>query len=350
MDDRVNFGLIGCGEIATYTSTAILESLHARVVYCMDPVEFLAQDLAKRHDARSTTRLEDLLADKDVQAVIVSTPHYLHSPLSVQAAQAGKHVLSEKPMACTLTQADAMIEAAARAKVKLGVLLPQRLHWPFFKAAELVRAGAIGEVVAVKLSQLGNKPLRYWTGGWTGRVQTQWRTLLEQSGGGFLTMNLIHELDAVIGVLDLKPARIYAEYGNFRTPDAQVEDFISFVLRAVDGKLVSLDGSSAAVGGESFGTRFYGQKGQIVASGDVVRLYLEEESAGLEAGKWHELAAPEDYPKNSRAGTVDAFAQWVLGQGEFHAPGKEGRRSLEIVRGAYLSMQRGGLVKFPVQE
>ena len=247
MSDRVNFGLIGCGEIAAQTSRAILESANARVVHCMDLVADLAADLAGKHGAKSTAHLDDLLADRDVQAVIVSTPHYMHAPLTVQAARAGKHVLSEKPMACTLSQADEMIAAAAAAGVKLGVLFPARLAFPYRKAAELLAGGAVGQVLAVKLHGMGNKPAGYWAGGWTGRVKTDWRPKLATSGGGFLIMNQIHDLDMVVGLLGLRPTRIYAEYGTFRTP-VEVEDFLSFVMRTESGTLVSLDGASAAIG------------------------------------------------------------------------------------------------------
>jgi predicted dehydrogenase len=350
MSDRLNFGLIGCGEIAAQTSRAILESSSARVVHCMDVVADLAADLAGKHGARSTTRLENLLADKDVQAVIVSTPHYLHAPLSVQAARAGKHVLSEKPMACTLTQADEMIAAAAAAGVKLGILFPARLDFPYRKAAELLGGGAIGQVLAVKLHGMSNKPPSYWAGGWTGRVKTDWRPKLATSGGGFLIMNQVHDLDMMVGLLDLRPTRIYAEYGTFRTP-VEVEDFLSFVMRTENGTLVSVDGSSAAIGGEAFGTRLYGQKGQLHLADGRVRVFLDAPWGDLEAGKWIELFAPQAVtPPNSRAATVDAFAGWVMGQGQYHAPGAEGRRSLEIIRGAYLSMKRGGPVAFPVRE
>ena len=350
MTDRVNFGLIGCGEIAEQTSRAILESAHARVVHCMDPVGSLAADLAGKHGARSTTRLDDLLADREVQAVIVSVPHFLHAPLTVQAARAGKHVLSEKPMACTLTQADEMIAAAAAAGVKLGLFFPGRLQFACQKAAELVAAGAIGPVVAAKIHAMSNKPARYWSGGWTGRIQTDWRPKLATSGGGYLIMNQIHDVDMLIGILDLKPTRIYAEYGTFRTP-VEVEDFLSFVMRTQEGTLVALDGSSAAVGGESLGTRLYGRTGQIhLAEDRKLRVFLEAAWGGLPAGEWTEVTAPADYPKNTRTMAADAFARWVLGQAEYHAPGAVGRRSLEIIRGAYLSMKRSGPVTFPVKE
>lgn len=362
MAERLRFGMIGCGEIAVQTSGCVLQSEHARVVHCMDPVKSVAEDLAAKHDAKASDKTEELLADDDVQAVVISTPHYLHSPLSVQAAEAGKHALTEKPIACTLAQADAMIEAASKAGVRLGVLFPARFGFGAQKARELVRAGALGKIVAVKFHAMGDKPGHYWDGGYTGRVKDDWRVTLQKSGGGFLIMNMIHNLDAMIHILDLRPRRIYAEYGTFRTP-VEVEDFISFVMRFTsagearedDGGIASLDGSSAAAGDESFGDRIYGERGQIAMAGGKLRVFLKEARGDLKADEWVTLSPPEGFP-NPRTAAVDAFARSCISglSGGFlcevPVPGEEGRRSLEIVRGAYLSMKRGGPVEFPVRE
>ena len=349
MSERLALGLIGCGEIAVQTSQCILASESARVVHCMDVREELALDLAAGHEARATDRLEGVLGDEEVRAVVISTPHHLHAPLSVRCAQAGKHVLVEKPIACTLAEADDMIAAADRAGVRLAVMHPQRLDFPFVKARELVRAGALGDVLAVKIHAMSLKPEHYWHGGYTGRVKDDWRISLATSGGGFLIMNLIHNLDSMVSVLDPAPERIYAEYATLRTP-VEVEDFVSFVMRLGGGAVVSLDGASAAVGGESFGDRIYGQKGQIVL-GKPLRVFLAEPWEQIEAGQWVEVPAPQDGP-DSRTLCIDGFARAVLGEGAGPAPvwGREGRRALEIARGAYLSMQRGGPVTFPVQE
>lgn len=349
MAQKVNFGLIGCGEIAVHTSNAILETESARVVHCMDTVEGLAKDLAEKHDARSTTRVDDLLADDDVQAVVISTPHFLHAPLAVQSAKAKKHVLSEKPMACTLAEADGMIEAADKAGVKLGVLFPARLGFGQQKAKELVQGGAIGRIVAVKIHSMAKKPEHYWHGGYSGRARSDWRISLDKSGGGFLVMNLIHNLDSLVSIIDPKPKRIYAEYDTFLT-DVEVEDYISFLLRLRDGAIVTLDGSSAAAGDGSFGDHIYGEKGQIVHSGGECKVFLEEPYGDIKAGDWVTLEKPEDFPSNSRAVHVELFARAVLSGGEVPVSGREGRRSLEIARGAYLSMKRGEPAVFPVEE
>jgi len=347
MSDRVNVGLIGCGEIAKVGAECIKRAEHVRVVQCMDIREDLAKDLAEFHGATSTGWLEDVLDNADVQAVIISVPHYRHAPLSIAAAKAGKHVLVEKPIACTLTQADEMIAAAAAAGVQLGVFHPTPLTFPAVKARELVRGGAIGEVVAVKLHETNDKPESYWHGGFTGRAPDDWRVSLASSGGGYLIMNQIHNLSTMTTILDWKPERIYAEYGTFRTK-VEVEDFISFVMRLSGGAIVSLDGSSAAVGRGSFGDHIYGTKGQIVL-GKPLKVTVTEPWGDLKVGEVNELVAPEGFP-DARTAAADGFAKAILEGGDVPIPGAHGRRVLEIVRGAYLSMQQGRPVPFPVRE
>lgn len=348
MSESVAYGLIGCGEIAVDTSEAILDSQLARVVHCMDVKERLAGDLAAKHDARSTARVEELLADGEVEAVIISTPHYLHAPLTVQAAAAGKHVLTEKPIACNLTEADEMIAACAEANVKLCVLHPMRLGFPSVRGRELVAAGAIGEVVAVKMDFMNYKAETYWTGGFSGRVQTDWRIKRDKAGGGCLMTNLVHNLDSMVAILDLAPQRIYAEYATLCT-QVEVEDFVSFVMRLEGGAIVSADCSSAAVGERPLCDRIYGKKGQIAMNFRGIKVFLIEPFEDLEPWKWIDLPGPDDFPSPRKA-VVEGFSRAIRDGAEVPISGEQGRRALEIVRGAYLSMERGAPVEFPVQE
>ena len=348
MSERLNLAFLGCGEISVHSSDAVSRSARARIVHCMDIRKDLAADIAGRHDAKSTDELDVVLADADVQAVVISTPHFQHAPLSIAAARAGKHVLVEKPMACTLTEADAMIAAADDAGVKLAVFLPQRLSFGYATARRLVAAGAIGDVVAYKIHDLADKPGDYWHGGFTGRAKDDWRMSLATSGGGFLLMNEIHNLDSFVSIVDPRPQRIYAEYGTFRTP-VEVEDFLSMVMRLDSGAVVSLDGSSAAVGCETHGDRVYGTKGQLAPGNKTCRVHLSEPWEDIPADQWVELTAGEDYP-DSRTAYLDAFCRAVMDDTDPPVSGAEGRRSLEIARGAYLSMRRGAVVSFPVQE
>ncbi len=349
MSDPVRFGLIGCGEIAVQTSKAMLECECAVVVHCADPVENLAIDLAGKHDARHSARAEDLLANENVEAVIISTPHWLHSPLAVQAAEAGKHVIGEKPMACTLPEADAMIDAAAEAGVQLGVFFPSRYGRPVRKARELITGGALGRIVGAKLYQMTRKPDSYWEGGFTGRSPGDWRKSLATSGGGILIMNLVHALDAMIYMIDPKPQRIYAEYDTFATT-VEVEDYLTFVMRCQDGSIVTLDGSSAAFDKAGpAGDRIFGENGHIVIT-DKPAVYLNEPWGDIPAGELVPLIDADAPKVNDRTAYIDDFVRAIRKGEPIPVPGPEARRSLEIIRGAYLSMQRGCVVEFPVVE
>ena len=347
MTKQLNVGLIGCGEIAAGTTKSIQGAPSLRVVQCMDIRRDIAENLAKVYDAPATDGLDDVLSNGDVQAVIISTPHYEHAPVAIAAAKAGKHVLVEKPIARILKEADAMIDAADRAGVKLCVFQVTAAAFDAVKAGELIRGGAIGNVAAVKLHGMACKPESYWHGGYTGRVKDDWRMSLKTSGGGFLIMNQIHQLGTMVAALDLRPERIYAEYGTFATP-VEVEDFISFVMRLKGGAIFSLDGSSAAIGGGSFGDHIYGTKGHIVL-GNPMKVHLSEPWGDLKAGEVNELSAPEEYA-DPRARMAEGFARAVLDGGQVPFDGRQGRRALEIVRGAYLSMKRGRPVSFPVKE
>ena len=168
--DRLRIGMIGCGEIAVRMATAIASSRHAQHVMVMDTQGALAQDLGEKHGVPWTDRADALLANPAVDAVYIAVPHHLHASLTIQAAEAGKHILVEKPIAITLPDAEGMI-AAARAN---GVWLSVNFHAqvdPLCQAARnLVAQGAIGQVVGTRIVFRGDKPASYWAAGYSGRV------------------------------------------------------------------------------------------------------------------------------------------------------------------------------------
>ena len=142
----LRIGMIGCGEIAVQNAKAVHEAPNATIAAVADVNEAVAQDLAGRYNAPYHTATEELLARDDVDAVVISVPHFLHAPLAIQAAQAGKHVIVEKPMATTLAEAEQMLAAANAAGVQLATLYCQR-YLPYVQRAKsLIDQGALGRV------------------------------------------------------------------------------------------------------------------------------------------------------------------------------------------------------------
>jgi predicted dehydrogenase len=152
MDRELGFAIIGTGMVAGYHARAIAQTPGTRLVTLVASGPERAAQAAARFGAPCDYDLEAVLARDDVDAVCVCTPSGLHAPQAVAAARAGKHVLVEKPLALSLADADAMIEAARAAGVLLAVALQRRTDPDFAAVKAAVEAGELGRMVLGSVS------------------------------------------------------------------------------------------------------------------------------------------------------------------------------------------------------
>lgn len=171
----LRIAMVGCGEIAVQNSKAIKNAPNTSIVQAMDLDIRLAKRLAALHEAPCTTNFDEVLANKDVEAVFLAVPHHLHAPMAIQAMKAGKHVIVEKPMANTVADCEEMIEVARKEGVTLSVCYCQRYSPALMQAKELIEKGAVGRILGTEIAfgQVRNES--YWTVGFTGRAKTDWR-------------------------------------------------------------------------------------------------------------------------------------------------------------------------------
>jgi predicted dehydrogenase len=259
MDRILKIGMLGCGEIAYEGSgPSIKKARNAEMIVAMDPVGHVAASFGQDFRMDHTTELEDVLGNDEVDAVVISAPHYMHEPLTVQAARAGKHVMCEKPIACTLEQADRMIEACRETGVLLSINMVTRYSAVTIKGRELVDQGVVGKIMGLQFHVMADKPTSYWSGGYSGRVPTDWRPSVEQSGGGVLVMNLVHDIDRFRYMTGLEVVRAYSEFDTFAT-DVEVEDYIAVTYRYDNGAIGNATASSCAKGRGGTGNRIVGR-------------------------------------------------------------------------------------------
>ena len=357
MTKQLGFGLIGLGEIA-YKSTALLlqQAHNATMVAGVDPVEHVCQSFEDTYHIPCSTNLQDVLENPDVDAVVVSTPHYLHTPLAIEAAKAGKHVVVEKPMATDIHDAQAIISACNSAGVLCSAKEGGVRYQPSTqRARELIQSGAIGDVMAIQIYGAANKPVSYWTGGYTGRVETIWRKRKAMAGGGILIMNYIYDIYRMRYVTGLEVQRVFAEYDTYRT-DVEVEDFITVSLRFSNGALGTVTASSCAPGAskqgmrgsKASGNRIYGTAGQIVFEGGDLLLYTDKEVPGIQTGEWTKESFPPDAMENAWVTYFEHFADAVLHGGTVDIPGEEGYKDLEVILAAYQSGESHQSVTLPL--
>lgn len=350
--NNLRFGVVGCGEIAAATCLGLSASPNTSIAMLMDTRPETLADLAELYQVPTTTDFEDVLKNPDVDAVYIATPHYLHMPLGIRAAQAGKHVLVEKPIATTLEDADKLIAACESAGVKLGVAYYAQVDDGHIMARDLIRAGILGDIISVRLTSISDKPTYYWQGGYTRRVKTDWRTSKAQAGGGVMLMNISHDLNSVRFVTGLEVTRVFAESDTLAT-DIEVEDTIGAVLRFQNGAIGVIQAGSALRGGDyqsKDGPRIYGTKGQIIlnSSGRMMKpsIYLTEAAEGSAPGQWREL---EFTGKSAdRQSIVEGFANAVLLNEQPPTTGQDGSKVLEIVLACYRSAQEGQVVTLPM--
>lgn len=143
MAQRIRVAIIGCGGISRGHARGYLQSPDLfEVVACCDERGELAEERAQQLGAKFVTAdYREVIASDDVDAVDICLPHHLHAEVAIAAAQAGKHVLVEKPIANTLDEANAMIEAAKKSGVVLMVAHNERYMPVYRKAKELVEQG-----------------------------------------------------------------------------------------------------------------------------------------------------------------------------------------------------------------
>src|SRR5205809_850899 len=122
------FGIIGCGMIARFHAKAIADVKGAKLVACFDAIPAAVEKFSAETGCKGYTKLADMLADPAVDVVTIGTPSGAHMKPAVQAANAGKHVIVEKPLEITLKRCDAIIHACEKNKVKLCTVFPSRFH------------------------------------------------------------------------------------------------------------------------------------------------------------------------------------------------------------------------------
>ena len=158
--ENIGIGVIGCGGMGRSLANGANAVEGIEVICVSDVQEELAKTLAENLEADYTTDYHKLLGNDDIQAVLIASPPFLHAQMAVDAANAGKHVFSEKPMAPTLDDCDAMLNAASENNVKLTIGLVCRYHATHSKVREIVHSGELGSPANMMVHRIG------WTVGW----------------------------------------------------------------------------------------------------------------------------------------------------------------------------------------
>jgi predicted dehydrogenase len=221
----IRWGIIGAGDIADrIMAPAMRQAPRSELVAVARRDRAAAEAFARKHGARRTyDAVESLLEDPEVDAVYVATPVWRHCPDTLAAAEHGKHVLCEKPMALNVREGERMRAAIEKANVRFMTCFYQRFNARHRKIRELLAAGTIGRVTAVRMNFSGRSPDRVGA----------WRQDPALSGGGSYMDNASHCVDLLRFLFG--EIRAVSAFVDTLAASYPVEDTATSILRLANG-------------------------------------------------------------------------------------------------------------------
>lgn len=321
----IGWGVLGCGDITDKRGApAIRRQENSRLVAFQSRSPEQARSFAERHGAeRWTTDRSELLRDPEVTAVYVATEHHRHLDDVLAAAEAGKHVLCEKPLANSVADGQRMIDTCAANGVALQVAYYRRYYPKLVRMKELLVSGAIGEPVTAAIhlsSRLRPEAI----------TPDNWRLNATLSGGGQLVDTGSHRLDLLCWMLGT-PERVAAFVDTGEMP-IQAPDTESLLIRMASGVHVTTHHGLRSPSDDRF--EIWGTQGVLSATSvDGPSLELR---AGGNVERWE---LPKD--ANVHFPLIDDFAQRLASGQPPRYTGEDGLQASRIIEAAYRSAACG---------
>ncbi len=348
MDQVYGFALVGCGTIARTHVDAIAAIPRARLVAVCDVIQERAWELAAVTGAEAAD-LDRILEREDVDVVSVLVPSGLHASIGTRAAEAGKHVLVEKPIDVSLEAADHLIATARRAGVKLGVISQHRFDPGVQQLREAVAGGRLGRLVLGDAIVKWYRTQQYYDSG-------DWRGTWALDGGGCLVNQGIHSVDLLRWIMG-PVERVFARCAT-AAHRIEVEDVALGLLRFASGALGVLETSTAVYPGMAERLEVTGTEGTMVVEagqltlcelrrGEDVPAYGRKLGRGY-AGTTAGAASPTIGSESHRAQLAD-FVAAIDEDRDPLVDGEQGRNALELVLAVYESARSGREVELPLR-
>lgn len=335
----LGFAIIGIGNIAPIHATAIQNTPDAQLVVVCTRNQARGRAFVDKFGGTYIADYHAVLARNDVDVVAICTPHDLHVPMAIDAARAGKHILIEKPMARNVAECDAMIQAAERAGVTLGVIAQMRFD-PLVSNLQSLISNSLGKIIWVSANVLWYRTDEYYHSG-------AWRGTREHEGGGVLINQAIHMVDLMLYLTGM-PTRVTAQTRTLNH-QIEVEDAALAILEYTDNRLGLIQATVAAYPGYPERLEIIGTRGSAIYHRGEARLewHITEprDDGEVRGAASSGAAAPMAI---SAAGHIAQFQDFVAAIREQRAPrvdGHEGRKSVAVVEAVYRSAACGQRVE-----
>ena len=325
-----HIGLIGGGNI---TQT------HARAARAICGVEISAIQgtnsekiarLCREHGGTSYQDFDAFLKHRPMDLVLIGSPSGLHATQGIAAARQGLHVLTEKPIEINTARADALIEAAKKSNVQLGVIFQDRMKPHIRQLKNWIDQGLLGRPLMVDARVKWYRPPEYY-------ANSRWRGTLALDGGGALINQGVHTVDLLLWLLG-DVVRVQARTGTL-LHKIEAEDSAAAILEFGNGALGILHATTAAYPGYPRRVEISGTEGTVILEHDrIIAANLRNtpaavESAALDENQSASTAVVSDF--RGHQAVLEDFLQAIQQNRTPACDGLEGRRSIALVEAIY---------------
>ncbi|TDF96631.1 Gfo/Idh/MocA family protein [Paenibacillus piri] len=328
---KIRVAVIGCGSISKHRHIPeYAANPHVELVAFCDLVKERADHYAELHGGKAFTDYEEMLRTVKPDAVSVNLPNVLHAPVSIDVANAGAHVLVEKPMATTYEEGLAMIEAAKKNGVFLMVGHNQRLMPPHVKAKEILETGKLGKVLTFRTS-FGHPGPENWSIDGRG----SWFFRKEEAIMGAMGDLGVHKSDLIRWLLEDEVTEVAAFVDTLHKDGTECDDNSTCLLRMKSGAIGTLVASWTYYKGQDNSTVLWCENGAMhIGTHPEDQVIVELRDGTVEKYRVGAMATNE---KQTTSGVIDAFVQCIVTNTPPTISGEEGLRSLNVILAAFES-------------
>lgn len=337
----ISFAIVGCGHIANKHIESIRNIPNTMLAAVCDTNPERLKEYTATHRVRGYLSLEEMLEkESGLDAISICTPSGLHAPLAVQAAQAKKHIVVEKPIALTLEDADRIIQACEDNGVKLAVVHPNRFRPAVMKLKKLKDQGLFGKLSHVNATVRWNRNQAYYD-------QAPWRGT-KALDGGVLMNQAIHNLDLMYWLTG--PVEEVQAYNATRLRDIEAEDVSVAVLKFKDGTLGIIE-AAATIYPKNYeeSLSIFGETGTAVISGRTANRIKHLIFEGVPEEETARIIEQVEQDPFGTPGHQHIIADMVDAIREDREPlvtGQDGRNALQLVLTVYEAAEKHAPVKW----
>lgn len=337
--NEIGFGIVGGGMIGAVQAAAIQQISGAKLVAVCGRDEARTAEFAAKFGCAGYTDYDRFLQHPGLQVVNICTPSGTHAELGIRAAEAGKHVLTEKPIEINLQRADTLIAACDRAGVKLGVIFQSRFLPAVQRMKRAIDEGRLGKLMLGDALVKWYRAPEYYADSWHGT--------LAMDGGGALINQAIHTVDLLRWMMG--PAEsAFAMKSALRYPQIEAEDTLVGTVKFQSGALGVVQAVTSAKPGFKRRLEISGERGTIILDGDAISVWAidgEDADTGEAEHLTDGSANPAAISNEGHRRQIEDMMRAVIENRPPMIDGREGRKSLELVTALYAAANEGRPVK-----